>query len=145
GLAYIIGGRPRIMFSRSRSTSESVSDLTVGEWSCWIGGSCRRGLYAFRLKLISLEIEAGHVRLYRSSGHLNTGYTKPESLAAELTSEIGPIFEWTGTFDFMNGLIDLDTQFEIYDAHTAWLEKAICALDRRGWDGFFTQWHVVEY
>ncbi len=40
---------------------------------------------------------------------------------ADLLRELGPVAEWAGTFDFFNGLVDLDTQLEIYEQHTDWL------------------------
>lgn len=120
--------------------------IAPGAWSEWWRGDDGRGGYAFRFKLLELDAEAGRLRLYRGEAHRLDGFTRPPELAGELVARLGPVCEWTGTYDVMNGLLDLEGQLELYDQHTAWLEGAIRHLaESRDWRGFFTQWHPLEY
>jgi predicted AlkP superfamily phosphohydrolase/phosphomutase len=169
-----MAGRPRLIVSSSRDAALGVADLGIGEWSGWIegdgyrcstpsptlppqgggrddasldleGGGREEKAYALRLKLLALDPEQGSLHLYRSQGHRSRGFTRPPELAEELLAACGPMVEWAGTFDVMNGLADLDTELELYDAHTAWLERAIEHLTEREWAGFFVHWHLIEY
>ncbi|BCJ65779.1 alkaline phosphatase family protein [Polymorphospora rubra] len=145
-LAHTRDGQPRLLVSTTKDGGDRITELAVGQWSDWIHDESGRGSYAYRLKLLELDVERRVLRLYRSEGHRTTGFTRPGPVADDLLREVGPVAEWTGTFDFMNGLIDLDTQLEIYDRHTRWVEDALRQLaGRRPWRGAFVHWHVVEY
>jgi predicted AlkP superfamily phosphohydrolase/phosphomutase len=145
GIAFRRDGRCFLGLSRTKSLADPLGVLGPGDWTGWIHESAAGGNFAFRLKLIALDETAGRFWLYRSEGHCLSGFTHPAGLAEELVTALGPVPEWTGTFDTMNGLVDLETQLEIYDQHTTWLENTIRHLTGKRWDGFFTQWHVVEY
>jgi predicted AlkP superfamily phosphohydrolase/phosphomutase len=144
-LAYRAEEKAFVVLSRNKDASQGVH-LTPGSWSQWLEGEGPAGAYAYRYKLIGLNLEERRLRLYRSEGHNLRGFTRPASLADELLGKVGPVVEWTGTYDLMNGLIDFDTQLELYEQHTAWLIQVIEHLTKAGdWHGFFTQWHVIEY
>ncbi len=146
--ALALGGPdgPRLIISPTKDARDAVADLAPGQWSDWVHGESARGPHAYRFKLLELDPRERVLRLYRGEGHRTTGFARPEHIGEELVTAAGPVAEWTGTFDFMNGLIDLDTQLEIYDRHTAWLESVITHLaGRRPARGFFVHWHVVEY
>lgn len=145
GLAGTQDGEPLLLVSPSKRLNGSGTAARPGQWTDWIPATSHRGAYALRLKLLHLDPASHAMHLYRSEGHLSDGFTRPPSLASELVDKLGPVCEWTGTFDVMNGLIDLDTQLEIYDAHTAWLEGTIRHLTQDPWQGFFLHWHVLEY
>lgn len=145
GLAGALAGQPTLLVSADKRLDGRFPVAGVDEWTDWIHGVSLRGSYAFRLKLLKLDLAARALHLYRSEGHLSAGFTRPEHLADTLVEKLGPVCEWTGTFDVMNGLIDLDTQLEVYDAHTAWLEGVIRHLAQGPWRGFFLHWHVLEY
>jgi predicted AlkP superfamily phosphohydrolase/phosphomutase len=138
-------GEPILVIANAKSWRQRLAELRVGDWSEWIVRDAARGAYALRLKLLTLDPAGRRLHVYRSEGHRTDGFTVPAELAGELLSAVGPVVEWTGTFDFMNGLIDLETQLELYAAHTAWLQRAVEHLARRPWHGFFMHWHVVEY
>lgn len=144
-LAGRIDGRPRLIVGPSRDAAACIAHLTVGAWSGWISGGTGGDAHAFRLKLLSLDPEQDRLHVYRSEGHRTSGFSRPAELADELVRACGPVVEWTGTFDVLNGLADLDTQLEIYDFHTAWLERAVEYLAARPWAGFFLHWHLIEY
>ncbi|MGI8666485.1 MAG: alkaline phosphatase family protein [Jatrophihabitans sp.] len=147
-LAGTRAGEPCLIVAESKDLSDQrgrCAELGVGQWSDWINGTGDRGAFAFRLKVLILEPAAGRLHIYRSEGHLSSGFTRPPELADALVDKLGPVCEWTGTFDVMNGLIDLDTQLEVYDEHTAWLEGAVRQLALNPWQGFFMHWHVLEY
>ena len=140
-----IAGGPRLIVAASRDAAGAVADLGAGAWSGWIQGGAAGSAYALRLKLLELDLERRGLHLYRTQGHRTDGFTRPAELAQELVLACGPVVEWAGTFDVMNGLADLDTELELYDAHTAWLERAVEHLAARPWSGFFLQWHLIEY
>ena len=144
-LAYRSGDRPLLAVATAKRWTARVATLGAGDWSDWIRRESARGPYAFRLKLLELDLAGRHVHLYRSEGHAMSGFTVPPELARDLVAAAGPVAEWTGTFDFMNGLIDLDTQLELYEAHSRWLARTIEHLAAEPWHGFFTHWHVIEY
>ena len=147
GLAYRLAGTERVALSWTKSFGSAVAHLELAApWSDWIVEERGPKPYAYRLKLMELDCEARRLRLYRSAGHRLSGFTQPPELAAELLRVTGPMVEWTGAYDSLNGLVDLETQLEIYRQHTDWMAAAIRHLAGRGpWHGFFTQWHVVEY
>ena len=139
-------GPPVLLVSRNKRIDGGTEQLRVREWSGWIHDTIGGTECCYRLKLLELDLEARTLRVYRSAGHARAGFTQPATLAAELEAAAGPVVEWTGTFDFMNGLIDLETQLEIYDQHTAWLERCLEYLtEHHPWRALFVQWHVVEY
>lgn len=144
-LAGLRAGRPAILVCRGKDAGKPVADLAVGEWSGWITEQSVRGPFAFRFKLLEADPAAGVLRLYQSEGHRLDGFTVPSHIAGELIDAAGPVAEWTGTYDYLSGLVDLGTQLEIYDHHTAWLERAVRHLAAAPWDGFFLHWHVIEY
>lgn len=144
-LACRIAGSAHLVLARSK-TGRPVAVLAVGEWSDWFEGKEPRGAFKYRYKLISLAPEQKTIHLYRSEGHLLSGFTKPAELAAEYVEAVGPPIEWTGTFDFLNGLVDLNTQAEIYRQHTDWLRKTLSWMSKqRTWHGLFFHWHALEY
>jgi predicted AlkP superfamily phosphohydrolase/phosphomutase len=120
--------------------------LRRGCWSGWRVHGEGGERFALRFKLIALDADARRLHLYQSEGHRLSGFTRPDDIADELVRNVGPVVEWAGTYDFFNGLVDLETQLEIYEQHTDWLAGAIRHLARRRpWHGFFTHWHVIEY
>lgn len=144
GLACVKQGLFGVWFARGKKIDNSSIWLEEGSWSNWIYASAPEGRYAYRFKLIQLD--NSEIQLYRSEGHLLSGYTKPHELAASLNESIGPPIEWAGTYDIMHGLIDLDTQFEIYRDHTHWIAncmREVCS--EVDWDAVFLQWHLAEY
>jgi predicted AlkP superfamily phosphohydrolase/phosphomutase len=138
---------PHLLLCRSKDAATPLLDLVPGKFSGSLRQRGPRGDFSLRFKLLDLDLEARRLHLYRSEGHSLDGFTQPAALAAELVEKVGPPLEWTGTYDVMNGLIDLETQLEIYTDHTRWMANTIRALCRRqpDWAGFFMQWHVVEY
>ncbi|WP_084734972.1 alkaline phosphatase family protein [Actinophytocola xinjiangensis] len=144
-LAYPSSDGARLLIRRRKSDDGAVADLAVGQWSDWIREEGHQGAFMFRVKLLELDLTNRIMRIYRTEGHRVDGFTTPSELASELVDAAGPPCEWTGTFDYMNGLLDIETQLEVYDAHTAWLERTIRHLAGNPWDGFFVHWHVVEY
>jgi len=144
-LAGWCDGKRTLLLAHEKNGA-AATKLHVGDWSGWFAGRSRRGDFKFRFKLVSLEPELGRIHLYRSEGHLLSGFSKPPELADGLVEAVGPPVEWAGTFDVMNGLIDLDGQLEIYRDHTRWLAETMRWLCRRGdWHGLFTHWHLIEY
>ena len=148
GLAYHADGRARIVLSPDKRWDTALARLSDDErWSDWLYAGSGVGRYAYRFRLIELEIgERRRLWLYRSAGHQLTGFSRPDSVSEELLETLGPFVEWSGAYDLMNGLVDFQTQLEIYRQHTDWIADAIRTLtSRHPWQGFFMQWHVIEY
>jgi predicted AlkP superfamily phosphohydrolase/phosphomutase len=145
GLAGCIEGKATVILSPSKDASGTVRLTLERPWTDWIdGGEETRA--PFRLKLIWLNVPNRRLWLYRTAAHLSMGFTQPPELAEELVRQVGPVSEWTGAYDLLNGLVDFETQLEIYRQHTDWMANAIRWLGQeRAWSGFFTHWHVVEY
>lgn len=146
GLAYWYNGEAWLILSPNKDVKINSIRLRPGEWSDWIYADSSDGPYAYRFKLLGLDLDRRDFHLYRTQGHRLDGFTCPTELGDELIRETGPMVEWTGTYDLMNGLVDLETQFEIYEQHTNWMAEIIRYLGGTWpWHGFFTQWHVIEY
>jgi predicted AlkP superfamily phosphohydrolase/phosphomutase len=147
GLAYRYQGQEGLVLSPEKDFATATARLCRSEpWSGWLYAEKDRQRYAFRFKLLDLVLEQRQLWLYRTSGHRLTGFTRPEELAEELAETVGPVVEWAGAYDLLNGLVDFETQLDIYRQHTEWLCSAIRHLAAtRPWRGFFTQWHVIEY
>jgi predicted AlkP superfamily phosphohydrolase/phosphomutase len=144
-LACRIGGAAKLVLATAKRGKPLVI-LGAGDWSEWLPGSKAGESYKYRYKLIALSLEERRVHLYQSDGHLLSGYTKPPQLAQLLSDAVGPPIEWTGTFDLMNGLVDLATQLEIYRYHTEWLCRTLeWMATQRPWHGLFVHWHALEY
>lgn len=135
-----------LLLSPSKNVPTDAILLHQNEWSRWVFVERTNDAYAHRFRLLALDLEQRLFHLYQTEGHCLDGFTKPQELAGELLQHVGPPVEWTGTYDLMNGLIDLETQFEIYAQHTKWMIDTIKFLGTsRPWHGFFTHWHVIEY
>lgn len=146
GLAYRFRGQARLALSLDKDASPAAIHLGPGQWSHFVMAQGPNGCYAYRFKLLDLNLDHRQLHVYRTEGHRLEGFTRPAALAEELVREVGPMVEWAGTYDLMNGLVDLETQLEIYEQHTNWMARAIRYLGRtRPWQGFFTQWHLIEY
>lgn len=147
---YVLAGkkaaRACVLIRHHKADAQGQLILYQSDWSSWIPCVFSGSTCYIRLKLIDIDPETKSLHLYRSQGHAISGFTKPHSLAEELFTELGPLVEWAGTYDIMNGLIDLDTQYEIYRDHTDWLIRTMKYLTGNyKWNGLFTQWHPLEY
>ena len=139
----------KIIISRSRDFNESLATLSQGRWSEWISDTfeTREGLKkaSFKMKLLEFN-PPNKIKLYRTQIHQDEGFTIPEELSKELIKNAGPFLERTAQDDFEAGLIDLETQLEIYEMHTDWMCKtATYLLEKCEWDLFMTQWHPIDY
>jgi len=148
-LAFSNNGMQKIIISNSRDFKRSIVSLLPGEWSNWIldvfesKEGPKKG--SFKMKLLDLKLPY-KLKLYRSQIHQNEGFTIPEELSKDILENIGPFFERTAPDDFESGWIDLETQMEIYEAHTDWMCKtATYLLKKYEWDLFMTQWHPIDY
>jgi len=139
------GGRPGVFIGGTKVAGDATTVLCPGEWTPWLEARGEHGTFTYRLKLMSLDLAARRLHVYRTQGHRSLGFCRPADLDATLAAQVGPVSEWTGTFDYMNGLIDLDTQVEVYEQHTRWLEGVVRTLGPPAWDAFFVHWHVIEY
>jgi predicted AlkP superfamily phosphohydrolase/phosphomutase len=145
GLAGTVEGCPTLILSPTKDARGAARLTLERPWTDWMDGG-EEPRAPFRLKLISLDVPNRGLWLYRTAAHLSTGFTQPLELAGELSRQVGPVSEWTGAYDLLNGLVDFETQLEIYRQHTDWMAKAIRWLgEAHPWSGFFTHWHVVEY
>lgn len=147
-LALRIDGQDRLALAQRR---DDPAPQLIGrrDWSEWIRISLptpdgpRTG--QLRLKVMEFDAAARRLRIYQTQVHQDSGFTRPLDLAGELLEAAGPFAEWTEGYDLLQGWIDDETQFEIYQQHVEWMcAAARHLLGSRPWDLFMTQVHFVD-
>lgn len=143
------GGCDRALLLDARGAAAPVGEMRPGEWSKWIIREFPTDAgprpAAVRFKLLELSLDAGRVRLLRSSVYPTTAFTEPADLSPELVREIGPYFEHAA----MAHVTDFATyQESVYDEMEYQLDwhvrTAAHLLETRGWDLFYNHWHFPD-
>ncbi len=149
-LIYATGdnGYDRVRVCRSRSGSDTVSELGVGDWSDWwldafeIDGADVEGYV--RMKLITLTPNADAFELFVPQIWPREGYTVPAEIAGEIDQEIGSFLQNPGR-DAL-GVIDDDTYFESLEYHHQRLADVAQHLTKTGeWDVLMVETHAPDY
>lgn len=147
-LAVGVGSDTGLLISTGRDGAQA-RQVGAGEWTDWLRvivptpDGERAG--HVRFKVLAFDAEARALRLYQSQVHREDGYTRPDSLAAELLADAGPFVEWTEGYERLKGWIDDPTQLEIYQQHVEWMGRATESLLRnRPWDLFMTEVHFLD-
>ena len=150
GLIYAAGenGYDRVRICRSRSGSDTVTELGVGDWSdFWldtfqIDGGDVEGYV--RMKLITLTPNADAFELFVPQIWPPEGYTVPNKIAREIDQEIGSFLQNPGR-DAL-GVIDDDTYFELLEYHHQRLADVAAHLTKtRDWDVLMVETHAPDY
>ncbi len=150
GLIYATGenGYDRVRICRSRSGTDTVTELSVGDWSdFWldtfeIDGADVDGYV--RMKLITLTPNADAFELFVPQIWPREGYTVPDEIAQEIDQEIGTFLQNPGR-DAL-GVIDDDTYFESLEYHHQRLADVAGHLTKtREWDVLMMETHAPDY
>jgi predicted AlkP superfamily phosphohydrolase/phosphomutase len=151
------GGRgyDRVVVAETRSGSEPLADLRVGEWSPWIRRqfSTAKGSEEgwMRLKLIELSPDARDLLLVQTQVFPTAGWTVPEDLSRELVDAIGPFQELGGVcMPLWWGWVTPEQAEELFveemEYQVKWLsEAADYLMKREDWDLLATQWHGIDH
>ncbi|HEY1354089.1 MAG TPA: alkaline phosphatase family protein [Ktedonobacteraceae bacterium] len=147
-LAVRVGEACRLGIAQTREERDPVF-LARGQWSPWhrVSLATAEGPRSgnLRFKVMDFDAPARRLRLYQTQIHQDRGYTRPQAVADELLSAVGPFVEWTESYDRLQGWIDDETQLEIYAQHVDWMSRAAChLLAQHPWDLFMTQVHFVD-
>jgi predicted AlkP superfamily phosphohydrolase/phosphomutase len=150
GLIYAAGenGYDRVRICRSRSGADTVTELSVGDWSdFWldtfeIDGADVEGYV--RMKLITLTANADAFELFVPQIWPPEGYTVPEEIAREIDEELNPFLQNPGR-DAL-GVIDDDTYFESLEYHHQRLADVAELLTKtHEWDVLMMETHAPDY
>jgi predicted AlkP superfamily phosphohydrolase/phosphomutase len=143
------GGYDRVLICEGKNAAAPLATLNVGHWSPVLtreftteAGPKR---CAFGLKLLELSADARDLRLYHSSICALDGWSYPESLAAEITSEKGLPNPDSGFFGFNQGWFDSDTLLEEIEMQRQWYADACTyVLKNKPWDLFIMRYHLPD-
>ena len=150
GLIYAAGenGYDRVRICRSRSGVDTVTELSVGDWSdLWldtfeIDGADVEGYV--RMKLITLTPHADAFELFVPQIWPREGYTVPAEIALEIDKELSPFRQNPGR-DAL-GVIDDDTYFESLEYHHERLADVAELLTKtHEWDVLMVETHAPDY
>ena len=150
GLIYATGesGYDRVRICRSRSAADTVTELSVGEWSdFWLDTFEIDGVDVdgyVRMKLITLTPNADAFELFVPQIWPPEGYTVPDEIAREIDQEVGTFLQNPGR-DAL-GVIDDDTYFESLEYHHQRLaDVATHFTQTREWDVLMVETHAPDY
>jgi predicted AlkP superfamily phosphohydrolase/phosphomutase len=144
-------GYDQITFSPTKDIKDAFCTLSVGEWSPRIVTKLKMPdnkaeEVFFRCKLIELSDDAEELRLYISSTGTTSGWSNPESVAAEIESKEGIIGHGGGVMGYMFEWFDLETFVEINELYTEFLaDTAVSLLTKHEWDLFFMHAHSPDW
>ena len=141
-------GYDRARICGSRSGSDIVADLGVGDWSDWwldtfqIDGTDIEGYV--RMKLVTLTPTADAFELFMPQIWPREGYTVPDEIASEIDREVGSFLQ-NPARDAL-GVIDDDTYFELLEYHHQRLTDVAKHLTRsHHWDVLMVETHAPDY
>jgi len=149
-LGSLDDGQAAVCVSLNRNWNHASEPLVEGEWSqaFTITSQGRRGETecAFRLKVLSCLSSPPSLRLFNTSLHELHGHTVPHDCWERIFKAAGPIEEHTDPTLFFDGLIDLDTQLELFQLNLNWLKKAsLAVLEREEWELFLVHVHFIDW
>jgi len=143
------GGYDRVIICDRKDAAAPMTELTTGQWSPILTKEFQTDAGAkqctFALKLLELSRDARDLRLYHSSICALDGWSHPESLAAEITSERGLPNPDSGFFGFNQGWFDSNTLLEEIEMQRQWYADACTyVLKNKPWDLFIMRYHLPD-
>jgi predicted AlkP superfamily phosphohydrolase/phosphomutase len=145
-------GYETVTICRSKDLDDAVDTLRVGQWSKptyeMISSRHGRRPGGVWFKLMSLAADGSEMTLFQPEIFPADGvFTRPESLAAELTESCGPYLDEPGHVGHcFHGWCDEETYFELLDYQAQWFTKAAAhLLKKHDWDLFMTQVHGLDW
>ncbi len=142
-------GYDTLLICESKDAASPLAELKVGRWSPVVTREFQTEAgpkrCSFALKLLELSSDARDLRLYHSSICALDGWSHPESVAAEIGSEMGLPNPDSGFFGFDQGWFDTDTLFEEIEMQRRWYADACAYLMKsKPWDLFIMRYHLPD-
>jgi len=143
-------GYDKALLSESKNAEDAFASLSVGEWSDTIvqkfetSKGTRSG--AFKCKLMELSRDGRSFKLYVTIINALEGWSYPESIAAEITSQEGLPSPRDGYVPLLLDWIDQDTFVEVVESQHLWTADAVSyLLSNKPWDLFFIHTHCPDW
>jgi len=142
-------GYDRVILSLSKDAAEAFAVLQEGQWSPVLvqefetENGPQKG--AFRCKLVELSPDAEQFRLYVTQICATTGWSYPESLAAEIQSEKGLPASTGESMAYKLEWIDLQTYVELQEIGDTWLgDAAAYLMANKEWSLLYMHIHTPD-
>ena len=143
-------GYDSVAICAGRDGGKRIAFAKVGEWSDWaiepfrIEGRQQGG--SVRFKLLEMEGDGSHLKLYRSQVTFADGFTYPDELAGEIIERFGPYQEHASIVPYTSGMADFDTSLEECEYQGLWFaDVARYMLQEKGCSFFICHWHLYDY
>ncbi|MCZ6679340.1 MAG: alkaline phosphatase family protein [Candidatus Poribacteria bacterium] len=143
-------GYDRVQICSRKDGSSRITEAELGQWSEWaieafrIDGREQRA--SVRFKLMELDPNGEHLKLYRSQVTYADGFTYPDDLAPDLISRFGPYQEHASMTPYTSGMTDFDTALEECEYQGIWVaDVANYMLHERDCSFFICHWHLYDY
>lgn len=144
------GGYDTVRVCRTRDGDDQVAEATAGSWSDWaiepfrIDGREQRA--SARFKLLELEPDGSHLKLYRTQVTFADGFTYPDELAGEIIERFGPYQEHASMTPYTSGMTDFETALEECEYQGLWFaDVANYMLHEKDASYFICHWHLYDY
>jgi len=117
-------GYDRVAIYLQKDGNTKICESALGSWSDWaietfkIDGNDQRA--SVRFKLLELESNGSHLKLYRSQVTYADGFTYPDELAHDLVERFGPYQEHASMTPYTSGMTDYDTALEECEYQGLW-------------------------
>ncbi len=137
--------------SAVKDASAVLARLPKGEISDWIFDAFDmpdgdKWDVAYKVKLAELSEDGTGFELFLPRATRTSGWTYPDSIAAELVDKVGPPFPATMGGASKRGLTDLETYMVIEEAMHAWYgDAAAYLIANHPWDALFMHVHSVDF
>ena len=143
-------GYDTLRVCRSQNGNDHIAEASTGAWSNWaIEPFCiesREQRASVRFKLLELEPNGSHLKLYRSQITYSDGFTYPDDLADELIQRFGPYQEHASMTPYTSGMTDFDTALEECEYQGLWFaDVANYMLHEKDASFFICHWHLYDY
>jgi len=143
-------GFTRVLLCADKNAAAPFAELTPGAWSPNLYRTFATAEGAkhtvFRVKLLELAPDASRLRLYVSPLCNRSGWSHPEGVMGEITSEEGLPIPYSGFGAIKLEWIDLATFLELNEFQHIYLADATTHLLRnKPWDLFFIHYHMPDW
>ena len=149
-LTELESGEVVLEITEKPDRSALMAILKEGTWSepLTLAVKARQGLAeaSFRIKVLVMKANPVQLRLTNTTLHERKGHSSPPHLWNRILDAVGPIEEQTEPSLMFKAGLDLETQLEIFEQNTQWLQKvAHELLTHESWDLFMIQIHIVDW
>ena len=134
-----------------KDASSPLARLPKGQISDWIYDTFdmpdgEKWEVAYKMKLAELSKDGTAFELFLARATKTSGWTYPDSIAAELLEKVGPPYAATMGGAARRGLTDLETHMLLEEKMHEWYGDAAAHLiANHTWDGLFMHVHAVDF